>query len=51
MNMRTVWHHPNYSIIKVGQKTEESPADLKSFAISLVKDHLLTPVKTSQGII
>ena len=37
-------HHPNNSIIENGQNTEESPGDLRRFALtkSPVKDHQLT---------
>ena len=38
-NKRTGGDHPNYSIIKIGQNTEESPGDLKRFAVTQ------TPVK------
>ena len=45
--------HPNYSIIKIGQNTEESPGDLKRLAVTQtpVRNHQLTLVwKTRKGI-
>ena len=45
-NKRTSGDHPNYSIIKIGQKTEKSPGDLKRLALTQtpVENHQLTPV-------
>ena len=45
-NQSTSRDHPNDSIIKIGQNTEESPGDLRRLAITQtpVKDHQLTLV-------
>ena len=32
-NNRTSGNHPNYSIIKIGQNTEESPEDLRILSV------------------
>ena len=41
---RTSGDHPNNSIIKIGQNTENSPGDLRSIDVTQtpVKDHQLT---------
>ena len=43
-NKRTSRDHPNYCIIEIGQNTEESPGDLRRFAVTQTpeKDHQLT---------
>ena len=43
-NQRKSQNHPNYSIVEVSQDTENSPGDLRRFAITQtpVKDHHLT---------
>ena len=33
-NKRTRGDHPNYSIIEIGQNTEESPGDLSNFDVT-----------------
>ena len=45
-NQRTNRDHPNYSIVEIGQNTEECPSDLRRLAITQtpVKDHQLTLV-------
>ena len=45
--------HPNYSIIKTGHNTEESPGDLRRPTVTQtsVRNHRLTPVwKTRKGV-
>ena len=43
-NKRTSGDHPNYYIIEKGRNVEESPGDLKRFAVTQtpVKNHQLT---------
>ena len=41
-NRRTSQDHPNYNIVKIGQKTKKSPGDLRKFAVTQ------TPVKYYQ---
>ena len=43
-NRRTCFDHPNYSINKISQNTEESPRDLRKLALRQisVKDNQLT---------
>ena len=45
-NKRTTGDCPNYYTIEIGQNTEESPGDLRIFAVTQtsVKDHQLTPM-------
>ena len=42
-NNRTSGDYPKYSIVKIGKNTEESPGDLRRFAVTQtpVKGHLL----------
>ena len=52
-NKRTSWDHPDFSIIKIDQNTEESPGDLRRFAASQtpVRNHLINLVwKTLKGV-
>ena len=42
-NKKTSEDHPNYCIVEIGQNTEESPGDLRRFAVTqtLVEKHQL----------
>ena len=33
-NKRTSGHHPDYSIVEIGQNTEKSPRDLRRLAVT-----------------
>ena len=35
-NKRTSKDHPDYSIIKIGKNTEESPGDSRNFAVTKI---------------
>ena len=43
-NKRTSGHHPNYSIVEIGQNTKKSPGDLRRFVVNQtpVGNHQLT---------
>ena len=45
--------HPNYSIIKIGQNTEESPGDLRRVAVTQtpVRTHRLTLVLKTRKVV
>ena len=46
-NLRTRGDYPNYSSLEIGQNTEKSPRDLRSFTVNVTppkKQHLLTLV-------
>ena len=42
-NQRKNWHHPDYSMVKIGLNTYKSSEDLKRLAVTYtpVKDHRL----------
>ena len=44
---RTNWHHPNYSIVEIGQNTKKSPGDLRRLTVTQtpVEKHQLTLVR------